>query len=195
MGQSQAPNERKDFSDAVQLLGWSSEVSWILSFTERASSHGTVQNLLSALARLLLKLDEDQLPLFLMEPKSLQLPEQIPADSLCGASQVLSGVQEKVVTWGLLCHLSLSVCVRSMVKWVRWLHGHQWKTAGVQVKKEKEQPAACFLPVFSNSSTSLEDDVIQALSPPRREELEGHVAIHVTLGTVISLSKTTNPMN
>lgn len=66
MGQSQAPDERNDFSDAVQPLGWSSQVSGILFFTERAFSHGPAQNLLSALARLLLKLDEDGLPLFLM---------------------------------------------------------------------------------------------------------------------------------
>lgn len=107
---------------------------------------GTVQKLLSALAHILFKMDKDQLPLTSESHQEACNPQQIPAESLLIASQVLPGVQKKVLTSGLFHHLSLSVsmCQVSGEKKVRWLCGHGCQTARTQFK-EQEQTAACFL--------------------------------------------------
>lgn len=39
MERRQAADEMNDFSDAVQLLWWSSQIFWLLSSTEPAFSH------------------------------------------------------------------------------------------------------------------------------------------------------------
>lgn len=70
---------------------------------------GTVQKLLSALARILLKMDKDQWPLTSESHQEAWNSQQIPAESLLIASQLLPGVQEKVVTFGFFHHLSLSI--------------------------------------------------------------------------------------
>lgn len=100
--------ETNDFGKALWL-------STMVEFSDLLSSPlnlllamGTVQKLLSALACILLKMDKDQLP-STTEGISSRSLQQIPAGSLLIASQVLPGVQKKVVTSGLLHHLSLSV--------------------------------------------------------------------------------------
>ena len=160
---------------------------------------GTVQKLLFALARLLLKMDKDQLPLTRESHQEACGPQQIPAESLLSGSQVLFGVQEKVVIWGLHHHLSLSVCARSMVK-RNESHGYvdtdiKLPQLSLRRSRNKQQSVFSRLSPRGNFSPSLGDDVIQAFSLPRTGELEGRVAIHVILGTVVSLRKKTNHIN
>lgn len=137
--------ETNDFSEALWL-------STMVEFSDLLSSPlnlllamGTVQKLLSALACILLKMDKDQLP-STTEGISSRSLQQIPAGSLLIASQVLPGVQKKVVTSGLLHHLSLSIsmCEVNGEKKARWVCGHCCQTARTQFK-EQEQTAVCFL--------------------------------------------------
>lgn len=199
MKQRQATDEMNDFCNAVQLLWWSSLIPWFLPSNEPPFTMGRVQKLLFALANLF-KMDKRQLPSTRESHQEARSPSQIPAESLLSGSQVLFGAQEKVVTWGLLHHLFLSECVRSMVESneSRGYLDTAVKLPALSLRRSRNKQQSVFSrfsPWGNNFSPSLRDDVIQTFSLPRSGELEGRVAIHVIPGATISWSKKTNHMN
>lgn len=105
--------------------------------------------------------------------------QQISAGSLLTASQVLPGVQKKVVTSGLLHHVSLSVSMYEVngekksggyVDTAVKLPGHSLRS-----RNKQQSVFSRFSPWANNFSLLLVDDVIPTFTLPRSGELKGPV--------------------